>query len=233
MKLASRLIPIGAPSQPRGVVLVLHGGARQRTNVAVNPAQLSVVRMIPIARKIAHAGEGGLAVFRLLNSRRGWDSTHTPVHDVRWALEQIPQILRQTVPVCLVGHSLGGRAALLAAREPSVAGAVALAPWILPSDDPRGIEGKPLLIVHGSDDRVASPARAAALAARLEQKTQVSLVLVDGAGHAMLRHHAEFSRRAAEFATATLLEGRRGKRQRSHKTARGAPLSADSHPRHA
>ena len=226
-KLESRLIRVGAPPEPRGVVLVLHGGASRRQNVAVSPAQLSVVRMIPIATRIAHAGDGELAVFRLLNSRRGWDSTHTPVHDVHWALKQIPLILRQTVPVCLVGHSLGGRAALLAAGEPSVAGAVALAPWVLPSDDPRGVEGKPLLIVHGSDDRVASPARAAALAARLEQKTRVSLVLVDGARHAMLRHHAEFSRRAAEFATATLLEGRRGERQRSRSIAPGASLPAE------
>ena len=228
MKLAPRLVPVGAAASPRGAVLVLHGGASRRENMAVSPTQLSVVRMIPIARRIAHAGEGELAVFRLLNSRRGWDTTHTPVHDVRWALEQLPQILGATLPVCLVGHSLGGRAALLAAGEPSVAGAVALAPWVLPSDDPRGVEGTPLLIVHGSDDRVASPARAAALAARLERRTEVRFVLVRGAGHAMLRHHGQFSGPAARFATATLLQGQRT-RQRSRTTATGAPLSADGH----
>ena len=208
MKLEPRLLPVALAGQPRGVVLVLHGGASRRENMRVSPAQLSVLRMIPIAQRIEREGRGELAVFRLLNSRRGWEIKHTPVHDVRWALEQIPEILRRTLPVCLVGHSLGGRAALLAAGEPSVAGAVALAPWVLPSDDPRGVEGKPLLIVHGSEDRVASPARAAALAARLHQRTEVSFVLVDGARHAMLRHHREFGRRAAEFATATLLRGR-------------------------
>ena len=208
MKLEPRLLPAGVPPQPRGVVLVLHGGASRRDNVTVSPAQLSVLRMIPIARRIAHDGRAELAVFRLLNSRRGWETKHTPVHDVRWALGQIPEILGQTLPVCLVGHSLGGRAALLAAGDASVTAAVALAPWVLPSDDPRGVEGKPLLIVHGSEDRVASPARAAGLAARLQQRTQVRFVLVDGAGHTMLRHHREFARRAAEFATATLLQGR-------------------------
>ncbi|MBV9365332.1 MAG: alpha/beta fold hydrolase [Solirubrobacterales bacterium] len=207
MKLEARLLPVGTVRQPRGAVVVLHGGARRRENMRVSPAQLSVLRMIPIARRIAREGRGELVVFRLLNSRRGWETEHTPVHDVRWALEQIPEMLRRTVPVCLVGHSLGGRAALLAAGEPSVAGAVALAPWVLPSDDPRGVEGKPLLIVHGSEDRVASPARAAALAARLHRRTEVSFVLVDGARHAMLRHHREFARRAAEFVTATLLQG--------------------------
>ncbi|MBV8711817.1 MAG: hypothetical protein JOY56_08550 [Solirubrobacterales bacterium] len=35
----------------------------------------------------------------------------------------------------------------------------------------------------------------------------MSFVLVDGARHAMLRHHREFARRAAEFVTATLLQG--------------------------
>lgn len=204
VKLEPRLCPVAVAPGPRGVVLVLHGGASRRENMRVSPAQLSVLRMIPIARRIARAGRGELAVFRLLNSRRGWETKHTPVNDVLWALQQIPKILRRVLPVCLVGHSLGGRAALLAAGARTVAGAVALAPWILPRDDPRGVEGKPLLIVHGSEDRVASPARAAALAARLSARTQVSFVLVDGARHAMLRHHGEFSRRAAAFATDTL-----------------------------
>ena len=109
-------------------------------------------------------------MFRLLNAYRGWDSAHTPVQDVRWALDQVPERLGGSVPVCLVGHSLGGRAALLAAGEPSVAGAVALAPWVLPSDAPRGVRGTPLLIVHGTKDRIASPERSAALAARLETR---------------------------------------------------------------
>jgi len=210
MKLEPRLIAVGRPREPRGVVLVLHGGASRRENMRVSPTQLSVLRMIPIARRIAGEGQGELVVFRLLNSHRGWETKHTPVHDVRWALEQLPEILGQTLDVCLVGHSLGGRAALLAAGRPSVVGAVALAPWVLPSDDPRGVDGKPLLIVHGAEDRVASPARAAELASRLEQRTEVSFVLVEGAGHAMLRHHEEFSRRAAEFVSVALLGDRVG-----------------------
>ena len=116
MKLEPRLLPAGVPPQPRGVVLVLHGGASRRDNVTVSPAQLSVLRMIPIARRIAREGQAELAVFRLLNSRRGWETKHTPVHDERWALGQIPEILGQTLPVCLVGHSLGGRAALRGGR---------------------------------------------------------------------------------------------------------------------
>ena len=53
---------------------MLHGGGSRRGNMMVSPTQLSVLRMIPIATRIVHAGHGRLAVFRLLNSVRGWDS---------------------------------------------------------------------------------------------------------------------------------------------------------------
>ena len=49
----ARLIPVEVPDRPTGAVLVLHGGASRRDGVAVSPAQLSVLRMIPIAARIA------------------------------------------------------------------------------------------------------------------------------------------------------------------------------------
>jgi pimeloyl-ACP methyl ester carboxylesterase len=160
-----RLIDVRVPERPEGAVLVLHGGAARRGHARVSPAQLSVVRMIPIARRIARAGRGRLAVFRLLNSRRGWDASHTPADDARWALGEIAGRLGD-VPVCVVGHSLGGRAALLVAGEPHVRGVVALAPWVYPSDVARDVGGRRILIVHGTEDRIASPARSAALRGR-------------------------------------------------------------------
>jgi alpha-beta hydrolase superfamily lysophospholipase len=175
--------------------------------MVVSPAQLSVLRMVPVARRIARAGRGKLAVFRLLNSRRGWDATHTPVDDVIWGLAEAAERLGRDLPTCLVGHSLGGRAAILAAGRPQVVSAAALAPWVYPTDVPTGIEGKRLLIVHGTADRVASPTRSRALAERLGEQASVEYVPVDGAAHAMLRHHGDFSRRAAEFANSTLLPG--------------------------
>jgi hypothetical protein len=77
-----RLLTAAAPADPSGLVLLLHGGAARRGNPMVSPAQLSVLRMIPIAKRIARAGRGRLGVFRLLNTHRGWDSTHTPIDDV-------------------------------------------------------------------------------------------------------------------------------------------------------
>src|SRR6059058_2130049 len=110
MELRPRLIDVAVPSDPAGVVLVLHGGASRGSRMMVSPAQLSVLRMIPVARRLARTGRGRLAVYRLLNTYRGWDTEHTPVQDVRWALEQLGE-LHPELPVCLVGHSLGGRAA--------------------------------------------------------------------------------------------------------------------------
>lgn len=194
------------PDRPEGVVLVLHGGASRRGSMMVSPTQLSVLRMIPIAKRVAWAGRGRLAVFRLLNSTRGWDTTHTPLDDARWALDEIAERLGSALPTCLIGHSLGGRAALLSAGQPEVRSVVALAPWVYPSDVPAGAAGRRILIVHGTADRIASPERSAAVATRLEKTADVAYVRVHGARHAMLRHHALFDGLAAKFAATTLLD---------------------------
>jgi dienelactone hydrolase len=205
MKLQPRLIDVHVPKQPDGVVLVLHGGASRR-RMMVSPAQLSVLRMVPLARRIAGAASDRLATFRLLNSRRGWDAEHTPVRDANWALDEIRERLGAGPACCLVGHSLGGRAAILAAPRPEVVSVVALAPWVYPTDVPRTLDGERVLIVHGSRDRIASPRRSAALASRLGRRARAGYVLVHGATHAMLRRHEVFSGLAAGFALQTLLE---------------------------
>lgn len=200
-----RLIDVAVPENPAAVALVLHGGASRRGNMMVSPAQLSVLRMVPIARRLARLDGSRLAVYRLLNSARGWDTHHTPVQDTRWALDRIAGRHGQALPSCLVGHSLGGRAALLTAGRPEVVSAVALAPWVYPTDVATGLGGKQLLIVHGSQDRIASPERSAELARRLSRHAEVSYVTVQGGTHAMLRRHAAFTGLAAEFVAATLL----------------------------
>lgn len=210
----AQLIDHRVPHHPAAVVLVLHGGAARPGRPEVSPAQLSVLRMLPVAARIARAGRGRLAVLRLLNSSRGWDAAHTPVDDVAWAMARLRERLGE-LPTCLVGHSLGGRAALLAAGQPGVRGVVALNPWLYP-DDPRtpvDLSGRRMLFVHGTDDRVAPPERSRQVASRLARRpdvTEVEYVEVPGGRHAMLRHGAVFERAAAQFAVETLL-GRVGR----------------------
>ena len=226
MELQPKLIDVHVPSAPVGAVLVLHGGASQRQNVMVSPTQLSVLRMIPIARRIAQHGQDRLAVFRLLNSRRGWDTTHTPVHDALWAFDAITDHLGRRLPVCLVGHSLGGRAALLAAGAPDVRGVVALAPWVYPTDVAPGIDGRRILIVHGTRDRIASPARSAALAQALSRRADVRYESVPGGKHAMLRHSRRFVEPATGFVLETLL-GQKGSRLHQCASSRGRSFGCE------
>lgn len=199
-----RLVPIAEPRRPEGVVLVLHGGASRPGDPMVQPTQLSVLRMVPVARRIARATRGRVAVYRLLNSHRGWDTEHTPVMDAHWALGEIRERLGQRLPTCLVGHSLGGRAALLAGPEPDVVGVVALNPWVYPTDG-ADLRGRRVLVVHGDADRIASPQRAAAVAERLARTTAVEWRTVPGGKHAMLRHGSAFERAATEFVSDVLL----------------------------
>jgi pimeloyl-ACP methyl ester carboxylesterase len=205
MELKPKLVDVLVPVDPVGIVLVLHGGASRRANMMVSPAQSSVLRMAPVARRIARLSANRLAVFRVLNSRRGWDTHHTPVQDAEWALDRAAERLGQPLPACLVGHSLGGRAALLAAGRQEVKSVVALAPWVYPTDVAQGITGKRILIVHGSADRIASPARSLALADALGHEADVAYVTINGGKHAMLGRHALFDQLAAEFVVWTLL----------------------------
>lgn len=207
MELAPRLIDTRAPRDPDGVVLVLHGGADRPDMPGVSPTQLSVLRMIPTARAVASAGRGRLAVLRLLNTRRGWDTHHTPVDDVRWALTQVQERYGAR-PVGLVGHSLGGRAALLAGGLDPVRSVVALNPWVYP-DDGVPLPGRRVLVVHGTADRIAGIGRAERVVERLRRGgTDIELVRVEGGKHAMLKHGRDFDGRAARFTAEVLLGGR-------------------------
>lgn len=201
---APRLIATHTPRNPTAAVVVLHGGAARRERMMVSPAQLSVLRMVPIARRLARSGRGKLAVFRLLNSARGWDASHTPVRDARWALDQVAARYGD-LPCALVGHSLGGRAALMAGAAGSVRSVVALNPWIAPTDTAE-LAGRQVLMVHGTADRIALPERAHRLAESL-RRSGVSLgyLNVEGARHAMLRRGRVFETGAADFVAATLL----------------------------
>jgi pimeloyl-ACP methyl ester carboxylesterase len=198
------LVPVHEPSSAEAVVLVLHGGASRGDGVRVSPGQLSVVRMIPTARACAAAARGRLAVYRLLNTFRGWDSTHTPVADCDWAIEEV-SARYPAAPVGLVGHSLGGRAALVSGDNPAVGSVAVLNPWLYPDDYP-DLSGRSVLFVHGGRDRIASIDKSEGVARRLARRTAVGFIRIPDGKHAMLRHGSAFDRYAASFTAAVLLD---------------------------
>ncbi len=195
---APRLRPVRVPSRPRAVALVLHGGGSHEGRTPVSTAQPSVLRMLPVGWALALRGGRGLAVYRQLNTWRGWDEKQSPLDDTAASLAQLRE-RHGGVPVALVGHSLGGRTSLLAGRSPGVRCIVALNPYVYPQDGAADYGGLRVLVVHGDADRVADLGRARDVAVRLARTAEVGFETVAGGTHAMLRHAGSYDLRAARF----------------------------------
>lgn len=190
----------GGPATARAVVLVIHGGQSVSLR-PTSPAQLAVLRMIPVRRAIRRVvGGSGVAAIRPRLRLRGWNGAQaSPVADIEELLEALPRRYGR-VPVVLVGHSLGARAALRAAGHPSVLAAIGLAPW-LPAEEPVAqLAGRRLLLVHGTADRITSPAMTWQYACEASDFAAVGAIAVHGGDHAMLRRARLWHGLAAEFA---------------------------------
>jgi alpha-beta hydrolase superfamily lysophospholipase len=202
--------PYFAVREPAGeagaIALVLHGG-RARSEAAVRAHQLAVVRMAPFAAGLVRAGQRrGLAVARMRYLLRGWNgSAQAPVADVRWVLDELADRY-PGVPVALVGHSMGGRAAIYAADHPSVRAVVGLAPWIEPGDPYRPVTGRDVLVVHGDADRITNPRASAAWTRQAaDVAASAAYVAVQGEGHAMLRRARLWHEVTAGYVVAKML----------------------------
>jgi len=138
------------------VVLVLHGGQEQDPQ-PVTARSLSWQRGALLARSLARGLRRDRVAVRLLRYRTvGWNGDGADkVDDVRWALDALRSELGP-VPVALVGHSMGGRAACRVADGDLVRGAVVLAPWLPPGDPVGALAGKDLHAAHGRRDRITS-----------------------------------------------------------------------------
>lgn len=170
------------------MALVLHGG-RASSFDAVRSQEFSPLRMRPFAARLAAGGGGqGLAVWTLRNRVRGWNGAdQSALKDARWALGRIAAE-HPTVPVYLLGHSMGGRTALLAAAHPQVRAVAALAPWLEPSSAVEAIRGRDVLIMHGDTDSWTSPTASLSYARRAQGVARdVHYVRMLGAGHFMFR----------------------------------------------
>lgn len=205
------------------VVLVLHGG-RELSTDPVRARQLAVLRMLPFAGRIARRGRDRVAVARLRYVSRGWNASlgsPAPVGDTEWALGKLTERFPD-LPIGLVGHSMGGRTALRVGGHPQVRGIVGLAPWLPAREPVDQLADRRVLLMHGSADRMTSPAGTEAFAARAEGAgASVSLVTVYGEGHAMLRRAQLWHELAAQFVLSTVLP------DFTPSTWRGAPEQLD------
>jgi dienelactone hydrolase len=188
----------------KGIVVVAHGGQEVSTKptTAVQPA---VLRMVPIARAIGNAlSDAEIRVLRPRFTVRGWnEEAASPVGDLVAVLDGIRARYGSTVPVTLVGHSMGARAALRAAGHPSVRAVAALAPWVPPGEPVAQLSGRRVLLAHGDRDKLTRPRDTWAFAERAREVTQVTAIEVRADGHAMLRRARLWHPLAAEFARAS------------------------------
>ncbi len=186
---------------PRVAVLVLHGG-KAKSREPVDPGQLTVRRMQPFARDLAALGDD-VAVAQLRYRTRGWNGTGDDVlADVAFALAAL-DARYGGVPSVLVGHSMGGRAALRSAGHPTVRGVVALAPWLPGTEPVEQLAGRDLVVLHGTRDRTTSPRASARFVTRAAPLTRRAVCLhVPWSGHGMLSRTSTWHRLTAAFAAA-------------------------------
>jgi pimeloyl-ACP methyl ester carboxylesterase len=172
----------------RAIAVVLHGG-RANSAAPVRARQLAVLRMTPFINSLHRAGRPrGLAVARMRYLVRGWNGTkHAPVGDVTWVIDRLAEGYPD-VPVALVGHSMGARAAIYAADHPNVSTVVGLAPWLEAGDPYQPVADCNVLVAHGDRDRITSAANSSAWTRSAAAVAACAgFVSVQGDAHAMLR----------------------------------------------
>ena len=186
----------------RGIAVFCHGGTERKVEPPREHA-LSLVRMRAVEQVVrGAAGARGIATYVVRYRMAGWNGGAADAHaDVRWTLEQIRAEHGGEVPIVLVGHSMGGRAALRAGGDPQVAAVCALAPWTPPGEPVDHLRDRTVTILHGLGDRWVPAALSERFALRARAAgVRVARFTVPG-GHSMVRG----AHRWHEFARATVL----------------------------
>ena len=200
----------GGDARAEAVVLLLHGGMENHFSrvQAFDPA---VLRLIPFGRSVVRAGGGRIALASLRYAVRGWNGDReSPLPDARWALDQIGGRFG-TVPVGLVGHSMGGRVALRVGDHRTVRSVAALAPWLPRGEPIPALDDRTVLLAHGTADRTTDPQATAQLAVKLrEEGVEVEQHEFIGGHHSMLFPAGAWHDMVAEFMVRTLLTSQPG-----------------------
>ncbi|MFF9398517.1 alpha/beta hydrolase family protein [Streptomyces sp. NPDC014744] len=203
----------GAPTAVSGVVLLLPDGEPASHR---RPSLFSYAFQLPLARTLARAGRtDGLAVHVVHYRCRGWNTTDARLAaDAEWAVDEVVRRYGD-VPVCLVGHGMGGRAALRAGGHTAVNSVLAMAPWLPPNttDEPnpepepvKHLLGRRVLLVHGTNDARTDPELSFHLAARAKKTNRDTCRFeVHSDGHSLRQHRAEVTALATNFIRGSLL----------------------------
>lgn len=181
------------PQQPRAAIVALHGG-RADSYETSRPWHLAALRMRPVLRAAASSMPlNDLVLAHVRYRHRGWNQ-NDPLYDTYRALNELQQIAGP-VPTVLIGHSMGGRAALRAASHPQVHGVLALAPWLPTGEPAEQLSGKRTVLVHGEHDRVTSPrASAHYINTARTAGACAGVILIRNGDHAMLRRSSLWHR---------------------------------------
>lgn len=181
---------------------MLHGGAEHGVDpIGARSAPWLRSRLM-MAQIQGDLRSADLAVWLLRYRYKGWNPGHeqlpSPVPDARWALDDVRR-QHGSLPVVLLGHSMGARTSTLVADDESVRGVVGLAPWFPPSHPVSALTGKHLVAAHGRADRITSYAaseqyvrRASAVAASAQ------MVDMGDTEHYMLKDLGAWNRAAVE-----------------------------------
>lgn len=178
-------------SPASGLILMLHGGREDSTEPVKSwnsSWRRSAWMMYSITRGAHQAGVG---IWLLRHQQRGWNAgaaaLPSPVPDARWALDEVRRELG-SVPVVLLGHSMGARTAVAVAGDASVRGVVALAPWLPASDPVHPLAGRHLATAHGRTDEITSFEATEEFVRRAGRVTaSTEMVDMGRVGHYMLR----------------------------------------------
>jgi pimeloyl-ACP methyl ester carboxylesterase len=184
---------------------MLHGGA-EHDESPIGSLHRPWLRSLVMMRRLQPAlHRAGLDVWLLRYRHVGWNARnggqHSPVPDVRWALAQArPSYHDAHLPVVLLGHSMGARAAVAVADDPLVRGVVGLAPWFPAGEPVHPLRGKRLAAAHGRADRITRFDHTEAFltrAGRVAEHTE--LVDMGARGHYMLRGAGDWDSVAREL----------------------------------
>jgi pimeloyl-ACP methyl ester carboxylesterase len=203
-----------AGTVPEAVAILLPGGMESSYS-PVGPLQPAYLRMAQFALSLHRWGAGrGLSVWQIRYRYRGWNAEDmSPLDDGLYALEQVRR-RHGSLPVALVGHSMGGRTALRLAGDQSVCGVLGLAPW-LPAGEPTAqLARRKVILAHGTRDRLLRPQHTVAYAERAlaregratNSPELLKVVMVRGGGHMLVLRPLAWDRLVRE-SLAVLLDG--------------------------